>query len=257
MKTRNQVKKLEGKVAIITGAASGIGASTARLFAAHGASVVIADIRGDDARDMAEEICRNGGDAIAMTVDVSNSEQVEKMVESTVSKFGCLQILFTCAGVASAGTVETISEAEWNKVLAVNLTGTLLCAKYAVPMIRNSGGGAIVTMSSSTGIAPEENTVAYSSSKAGIIMLTRQMALDYARDGIRINCVCPGWIDTPFNNTFIKSKQEHQITIDRTVPMGRQGIPGDVAKAVLYLASDDSAYTTGSILVIDGGLTVP
>jgi len=250
-------KKLEGKVALITGAASGIGASTARLFAAHGATVIVADINRDKAIGVANEILQNGGNAVPLNVDVSSSKQVAKMFETTRKKLEALHILFTCAGIASSGSVESLSESEWNRVLAVNLTGTFLCAKYAIPLIRHSGGGTIVTMSSSTGIATEKGVAAYSASKAGIIMLTRQMALDYARDGIRINCVCPGWIDTPFNNPFIKNPEQHEITIDRTVPMGKQGVPEDVAKAVLYLASDDSPYTTGSVLVIDGGLTVP
>lgn len=248
--------KLNQKVAIITGAASGIGASTAKLFAVNGAKVVIADIRKDAALDVANQIQSSGGDAYSIEVDVSNETQVKEMVQETVERFGALHILFNNAGIASAGSVESLSLVDWNRVLAVNLTGTFLCSKYSIPAIKNSGGGAIVTMSSSAGIAAEKNIAAYSASKGGIIMLSRQMALDYARDGIRINCVCPGWIDTPFNDPFIESPEIHQTTIDTLVPLGRQGVPDDVANAVLYLVSDDSRYVTGTVLTIDGGLTI-
>ena len=248
--------KLNRKVAIITGAASGIGASTAKLFAVNGAKVVIADIRKDVALDVANQIRSSGGDAYSIEVDVSDEMQVKEMVQETVERFGALHILFNNAGIASAGSVESLSLADWNRVLAVNLTGTFLCSKYSIPAIKNSGGGAIVTMSSSAGIAAEKNIAAYSASKGGIIMLSRQMALDYARDGIRINCVCPGWIDTPFNDPFIESPEIHQKTIDTLVPLGRQGVPDDVANAVLYLVSDDSRYVTGTVLTIDGGLTI-
>lgn len=248
--------QLDKKVAIITGSASGIGAATARLFASEGAKVVLADIRGTLAEERAEEIRSKGGIAIAVQVDVTDSSQVRRMVERTITEFAGLHILYSHAGVASTGSVHDLSEEEWNHVLSVNLTGAFLCAKYAVPEIKRSGGGAIITTAATTGLVAEKNIAAYCATKGGLIMLSKQMALDYARDGIRVNCICPGWIDTPFNDPFIESPEAHAKTVDAVVPIGRQGTVDEVARAALYLASDQSQYVTGLALVIDGGLTI-
>lgn len=250
-------KRLSDKVAVITGAASGIGAATARLFAQEGARVVIGDIRGDVAEQTAADIRSRKGKALAVQVDVTVPEQVRAMIAMAVDHYGGLHILHSNAGVASSGTVETLLLDEWQHVLAVNLTGLFLCAKFAIPEIRRSGGGSVIATSSSTGVAPEKDIAAYAASKGGLIILVKQMALDYARDGIRVNCVCPGWIDTPFNDPFIPDPQTHQATIDAMVPEGRQGTPEEVARAALFLASEDSSYITGHVLNIDGGLTVP
>lgn len=248
--------KLEDKVAIITGSASGIGAATASLFAAEGARVVIADIRYSAAEEMATKIRLKGGRVLAIKVDVTDSTQVKAMIEKTIAEYGALHILHSNAGVALTGSVHELGEDEWNHVLAVNLTGAFLCAKYAVPAIKRSGGGSIITTAATTGLVAEKNIAAYCATKGGLIMLTKQMALDYARDDIRVNCLCPGWIDTSFNDSFIESPEAHTFTIDTMVPMGKQGSPEDVANAALYLASDASRYVTGLVLVIDGGLTI-
>ncbi len=249
-------KRLKEKVALITGAASGIGAATACLFAQEGAKVAVADIRGVAAAETAAKICATGSEAISIQADVTNAAQVREMVRKTVEAFGGLHILHSNAGVASTGSVHDLPLEEWQHVLAVNLTGAFLCAKYAIPEIIRAGGGSIILTSSSTGLVAEKGIAAYCASKGGLIMLAKQMALDYARDGIRVNCLCPGWIDTPFNDPFIESAEAHAATIDTMVPLGVQGTTKEVAYAALYLTSEESSYITGHALVIDGGLTV-
>lgn len=160
------------------------------------------------------------------------------------------------SGIASTGMAHLLDEDEWNNVIAVNLTGAFLCAKYALPAIMEAGGGAVVFTSSSAGIVGDRETPAYCASKGGLVLLTRQLAVDYARSGVRVNCICPGWIDTPFNDPFIAlSPGAHALTIDHSVPLGRQGLADEAARAVLFLVSDQSSYITGHALVVDGGLT--
>ena len=249
------MNRLNGKVAIITGAASGIGAATARLFAREGAQVSLADIRGEALEQTATEIREAGGQAVATVADVSNSIQVSELIEKTVNSFGGLHILHANAGVLIPGSVHDLAEEDWNKTIAVNLTGVFLCCKYALPQIKHSGGGSIVITSSTAGLIAEKNIAAYCATKGGLVMLAKQMALDYSRDGIRVNCLCPGWIDTPFNDPVIESPEALATAIDTWVPLGRQGLPEEVAYAVLYLASNESSLVTGHALVIDGGLT--
>lgn len=249
------MKRLDGKVAVITGAGSGIGAATARLFAHEGARLALVDIRDEAVEQVAEEIRSKGGEVYAMQADVSNSVEVSAFIERTVSMFGKLDILHANAGVLIPGSVHDLSEENWNKTLAVNLSGVFFCCKYAVPYLKNSGDGCIVITSSTAGLVAEKNIAAYCATKGGLIMLTKQMALDYARNGIRVNCLCPGWIDTPFNDPVIESPEALSASIDAWVPLGRQGLPEEVAQAVLYLASEESSLVTGHALVIDGGLT--
>ena len=249
------MKRLDGKVAVITGAGSGIGAATARLFAREGARVALVDIRGEAVEQMAEEVRSEGGEAYAMQADVSKSTEVSTFIEKTVSLFGGLHILHANAGVLIPGSVHDLSEENWNKTLAVNLSGVFFCCKYAVPYLKGSQGGSIVITASTAGLVAEKNIAAYCASKGGLIMLAKQMAVDYAREGIRVNCLCPGWIDTPFNDPVIESPEALSASIDSWVPLGRQGSPEEVAQAVLYLASEESTLVTGHALVIDGGLT--
>jgi NAD(P)-dependent dehydrogenase (short-subunit alcohol dehydrogenase family) len=247
--------RLNGKIALITGAASGIGAATVRLFAREGARVAVADVRGDAAEETAAGIRAEGGQAIAVQADVSDSRQVQAMVENTMSAFGSLHILHCNAGVLLPGAVHDLPESSWHKTITVNLTGAFLCCKYAVPHIIASGGGSILITASSAGLVAEKNIAAYCASKGGLVMLAKQMALDYARQGIRVNCLCPGWIDTPFNDPVIDSAESLAAAIDTWVPMGRQGTPEEVAYAALYLVSDEASLVTGHTMVIDGGLT--
>lgn len=247
--------RLQGKIAIITGAASGIGAATARLFARQGARVVVADLRQSAAEATADEIRAEGNQALALGVDVSVAEQAQALVAKTVAEYGALHILHNNAGVLLPGSVHDLPEELWSRTLAVNLTGAFLCSKYAVPALRQSGGGCILMTASSAGLVAEKGIAAYCASKGGLVMLTRQMAIDYAREGIRVNCLCPGWIDTPFNDPVIESQAALAAAIDTWVPIGRQGTPEEVAYAALYLASDEASLVTGHTLVIDGGLT--
>lgn len=248
--------RLDGRVALITGGAGAIGAATARRFVAEGASVAIADI--DPARldEVAGEI---GGSCVGFTVDVSDEESVARMVGAVDAAFGRIDIFFSSAGVLIPGTVVEISRADWERSLAVNATGPFLCSKHVVPVMLRGGGGSIIHMSSVSGIVAEPGIAAYCASKGAVLMLGRQMAVDLARQGIRVNVICPGWIDTPFNDPAIEragGRAALEPFIDAMVPIGRQGQPDEVADAVLFLASDESRLMTGAVLVVDGGLTV-
>jgi dihydroanticapsin dehydrogenase len=256
--TREEQGVLNGKVALITGGAGAIGLATARRCAEDGARVVIADR--DAARlDQAVTNLRDVGlDVAAVPVDVTSEGSVRELLDRIEADPGRLDILFTSAGVLVSGSVVETSLEDWQRTLAVNLTGTFLCAKYAVPVMLAGGGGSIVLMSSTSGLVAEPATAAYCASKGGIVMLGRQMAVDFARAGIRVNVICPGWIDTPFNDPAIEHSGGMDAVapfIEAMVPMGRQGRPEEVADIVAFLASDASRLMTGSVVVADGGLT--
>lgn len=249
------MKRLDQKVAVVTGAASGIGAATARLFAHEGARVVIADIRGDVAEEVAASIRTEGGEAIASATDVTDSQQVQAMFQKTISAYGALHILHCNAGVLIPGSADSIPVEHWHKTLTVNLTGTYLCAKYGLPEIKRAGGGSVIVTASCSGMVGEKGLFAYNTSKGGLLNLTRQLAIDYAGDGIRVNSVSPGWIDTPFNDPIYEMTGVDEASLGDAIPLGRQGNPEEVAYAVLFLASDEASYITGHNLVIDGGVT--
>jgi NAD(P)-dependent dehydrogenase (short-subunit alcohol dehydrogenase family) len=248
--------RLAGKVAVITGAASGIGAATARLFAQEGARVVVADIRETAAETMAAAIREAGGEAIALPVDVSSTEQVKALIAGAIAAYGALHILYCNAGVLLPDTVEDPSEDAWHKSLAVNLTGSYLCCRYGVPEIKKAGGGAVLITSSISGFRGEKGSAAYNATKGGLINLAKHLAVEYAADGIRVNAICPGWIDTPFNDPIYEAAGLEKAAIDRLIPMGRQGRPEEIASAALFLASDDASYITGHSLLVDGGLLI-
>jgi NAD(P)-dependent dehydrogenase (short-subunit alcohol dehydrogenase family) len=236
---------------MVTGAGSGIGRAAALLFAREGARVAVIDVNVEAAQATAEAI----PEGVALAADVSDSDDVQHAVAATVSEFGRLDVLHNNAGVLLPGTVVDISEEHWDRSIAVNLTGTFLCSRYAIPAMLESGGGSVINTASTAGLVAEQEIAAYCATKGGIVMLTKQIALDYARRGIRVNCLCPGWIDTPFNAPVIPSERWLQRMIDKVVPMGRQGKPEEPAYAALYLASDESSLVTGHALVVDGGLT--
>ena len=248
--------RLDNKVALITGSASGIGAATAKLFAREGAKVAIADINADGAEKQAKEISGGGGEAIAIAVDISDLQQVQKMYEQVIATFGKIDILHCNAGVLIIGSAETPAEEHWHQTLAVNLTGHYFCVKYGIPILRKAGGGAIVITTSISGMMGEPDLMAYDTTKGGLINLTRQLAVEYAKDGIRVNSVSPGWIDTPFNDPIYELTPLDESSLDVTIPLARQGTPEEVATAVLFLASDEASYITGHNLVVDGGLTI-
>jgi dihydroanticapsin dehydrogenase len=250
--------RLDGKAALITGAGSGIGAATAELFAAEGAAVSVVDVRTEAAEQVAEGIRRRGGEALGLGGDVSDPADVERFVGETIAAFEVLHILHNHAGVLLPGTALTLSVEDWQRTLAVNVTGAFLCSKHALPHLIRSGVGSIINTSSTAGVVAEPNIVAYCASKGALVMLTKQMALDFARQGVRVNCLCPGWIDTAFNDPVIEEsggRDALEPYIDAFIPMGRQGTPIEVAKAALFLASDDSSLLTGHALVVDAGLT--
>jgi dihydroanticapsin dehydrogenase len=248
--------RLDHKVAMITGAASGIGAATARLFAREGARVVIADIRETAAEQIAEEIRATGGEAIAIGVDVSNSVQVKALIEKTMDVYGTLHILYCNAGVLIPDTVEDDTEDAWHRSLSINLTGSYLCCRYGVPAIKKAGGGAVLITASISGMRGEKGSAAYNTTKGGLINLTKHLAVEYAGDRIRVNCICPGWIDTPFNDPIYEAAGLDRASIDRSIPLGRQGVPEEIATSALFLASDEASYITGHVLVVDGGLMI-
>ncbi|MGF1540603.1 MAG: SDR family NAD(P)-dependent oxidoreductase [Pleurocapsa sp.] len=249
------MSKLYDKVALITGAASGIGAATAKLFALEGAKVVIADIQGAKAEGVAREICEAGGEAIAIATDITDSQQVRDMYDKAIQTYGCLDILHCNAGVLIVGSADTDSAEHWHKTLAVNLTGTYLCVKYGIPQLKQAEKSAMVITASISGLMGEPDLMAYDTTKGGLVNLTRQLAVEYAKDGIRVNSVCPGWIDTPFNDPIYELTPFDEGSLGDTIPLARQGTPEEIAHAVLFLASDEASYITGHNLVVDGGIT--
>jgi NAD(P)-dependent dehydrogenase (short-subunit alcohol dehydrogenase family) len=251
--------KLKDKVALITGAGSGIGRATAILFAEEGAKITVADLDPDGGLDTVKQITDKGGKAIFIRANVAQSADAQRIIDVTVNTYGRLDILFNNAGITAVGTVETLTEEEWDRVVAVNLKGPFLCSKYAIPHMRKQGGGCIIHMSSANGIRPYANRDAYSATKGAIVTLTKGMALGFVKDNIRVNCLCPGTVETEILSKVIHlypdAQTARQAFIDRQ-PMGRMGKAEEIARAALYIASDDAAFMTGSALVIDGGMSL-
>ena len=246
--------RLKDKVAIITGAASGIGRATALLFAEQGAKIVGADIDENGANRTVNDICNAGNAAIYVHTDVTISDNTERMVQETLRNYGKLDILVSSAGIAMRLPVAELPEADWHRCLNVNLTGVYLCAKAAIPIMQKNGGGSIINMSSIYGLVGADVRAAYVASKGGVTNLTRGMALDYAADNIRVNCICPGFVETPLVAGVVKTPGEYRKLADKH-PMRRLAQPEEIAYGALYLASDESAFVTGIALPIDGGYT--
>ena len=249
--------KLTGKVAIVTGAASGIGRASAIAFGREGAKVVVADLSRSGAEETARWICSDGSEAFPIEVDVSSEADVHRMVEDTAARWGRIDILFNNAAVLLVKPVEQMSETEWDRVMAVNVKGSFLAVKHVVPHMRRGGGGAILNTGSIASLAGQVGTPAYSASKGAIALLTKSLALDLGRDRIRVNCICPGITDTPMLREHLGHGAEGEARIKARlsrVPLGEILRPEDVARAVLYLLSDDSAGVTGVLHVVDAGL---
>jgi NAD(P)-dependent dehydrogenase (short-subunit alcohol dehydrogenase family) len=244
-----------GRVGLITGAGSGIGRATARILAERGGAVVAADVNAAAAEETAAQVRASGGRAEACGCDVTRAEDVEAAVTLARRAFGRLDVVVNCAGILRVARLEDTSEKEWEEVLAVNLTGAFLLTRASLRALREQGGGAIVHIASRAAIRAKEGHGAYSASKAGILQLTQMAAVEGARDGVRVNCVCPGFIDTPMTRRGYDI--DAAITAWKEVcPLGRPGTPEDVAKAMLFLASDDAGFITGVALPVDGGRTV-
>lgn len=250
---------LSGKVAIVTGGAMGIGEACARIIATSGASVAILDQNEIAGRQTAADICNGGGSCDFLRCDISKSEEVEQCIQNVIAKYPTIDILVSNAGIQRYGDVITTSETDWDRVIGVNLKGCYLAAKFAVPHMLVQGGS-IVVIGSVQSFTAVKNSVAYVTSKHGVLGLTRAMALDYADKGLRVNCVCPGTIDTPMLrwSASLSPDPESVIrTCDRMHALGRIGKAEEVANAVLYLASPASSFITGAALVVDGGMLVP
>ena len=245
--------RLEGKTAVITGGASGIGLATAQLFVTEGARAIIADVNLDAAR----AVCAAIGDAAhAVGCDVSDRAQCKALMETAEAHFGKLDILINNAGLGALGSVVTTDEAVLDKILAVNVKGVFMCSKYAVPLMIKHGGGVIVNTASNVASVGLKDRAAYVASKGAVAALTRSMALDHVADNIRVNCVAPGVTMTAYFDKMLKEVPDpaaFQNVLDGRQPMGRTGKPAEIAYAILYLASDESSFATGSMLTVDGG----
>jgi len=244
---------LENKIAIVTGAGSGIGEASARRFAAEGATVVAVDIRGAKAGETARAIESEGGRAIAMAVNVADADGVERMVADTVSQLGGLDVLFSNAGTVRPGTAVELSIDDWDLVMAVNVRSVFLGAKFAIPVMTERGGGSIINTASISGLHGDGGAVCYAASKAAVINLTRALSTDHAPDGIRVNAICPGTIETPPVKRMMEDPRALEVNI-AAHSLRRLGQPAEIAAAAVWLASDESSFVTGEHLVVDGGL---
>lgn len=255
--------EFKDKTAVVTGGAMGIGEASALGFAREGAAVVVVDINEEAGQRVVSAIRQNGGKAIFLKADVSKAEQVQKIPETAVQAFGGIDILFNNAGIQHYGTVVTTPEAEWDHVLGINLKSVFLCSKYCIPEMQKRGGGAIVNTASVQSFACQPNVAPYTTSKAGVLALTRSIAVDFAKHNIRCNAICPGSVDTPMlrgaaRQAAAQSGEDEDAIIrkwGKFHPLGRVGTKEEVAELVLFLASHRAAFITGAAYLIDGGLT--
>lgn len=249
--------RLANKVAIVTGAGSGIGRATSILFAREGAKVIVADIKDNEGQETVRTIKADRGDAIFVHTDVSKAADVERLIKTAVQTFGKLDILYNNAGIPQkAIPVETMDEALWDRIYAVNVKGVFLGAKYAVPEMKKNRGGVIINTASIGGVRVRPAFAAYNSSKGAVIVLTRALALELAQYNIRVNCINPVSADTPMLPQFMAASPDVQSGINQlksTIPLGRLATPEDIAYAALYLASDEASLVTGASLDVDGG----
>lgn len=250
--------RLKDKVAIVTGSKQGIGAGIAGVFSQEGASVVVADIEEDGGLKKADELGAAENKAIFVKADVSDSRSVQNMIDTTIETFGKLDILVNNAGYHISKNIEDTSEGEWEFIINTNLRSTFLCSKYAIPHLRKTKGS-IINISSMVGLVGQPNAGAYSATKGGQIAMSKGMAIDFAPDGIRINVICPGWIQTPLVEDWFGQQSDPDASrkyIYGIHPLGRIGTPEECGKAALFLACDDSSFVTGTTIALDGGVTL-
>ena len=249
------MKRLENKIAIVTGGASGIGLAISKRFIEEGAKVVIADINKEAAFVKSEEL---GENAFPFTVNITNAMQVQALINFTVNSLGKLDILVNNAGIGAAANTPNTEEEIWDRVINVNLKGTFLCMKYAIPIMQKKSSGAIINITSIAALVGLPERAAYSAAKGGILSLTRAAAIDHVGDGIRINCIAPGTVDTPWIERITQSYNDPDSARKNMLnrqPHGRLVSPGEIAAMAAYLASDEAGSTIGSVMIIDGGMT--
>jgi len=252
-------RRFEGKRVIVTGGASGIGKATVERFLEEGAKVAIVDVSERNGAAVAAELRDKGHDPLLVTGDVTSPKDVKRMVAKVLDEFGGIDVLFNNAGILVEGTVEEVSEEGWDRIMGVNVKGPFLMSKEVVPIMLEQGKGVIVNNASCSGLVGDRNAIAYNASKGAVVLMTKCLALDYAEKGIRANCVCPGEIDTPMFRQEAQARnmpvEEYRKVLCDYHPIGRLGVPVEVANAVLFLASDEASFITGTALSVDGGYT--
>jgi len=250
------MQRLKEKVTLITGIGSGIGRATALIFAKEGAKVVGADVNQKGGLEVIEAIKRAGGEAIFVTADLSKTNDVKRLVKKALV-YGKIDVLFNNAGVELVKKLTDTTEKEWDRIIKINLRSVFLCCKYVIPEMIKKGGGVIINNASVAGLVGSFST-AYSASKGAIIALTKNLALDLAPDNIRVNCICPGAIETPMFHRVLEKQGDPEVVRKERIksyPMGRFGRPEEVAQTALFLACDESSFMTGAVVVVDGGFT--
>lgn len=259
--------RLEGKVAIVTGAASGYGKGSAEMFAREGARVAAADINGADLQKVVDRISQAGGEAIAIQADISKAADARRMIEETVAKFGTLNVLFNNAGIEHMGLIHEVTEEEWDRIMNVNLKGTWLCTKFAIPHLIKAGGGSMIHTASLSALKGRTGNACYGASKAGVLAMSQIMAVELAPHKVRSNCICPVVATTPMGERFLQRAlkiygmdtgadwdfEAAKQFAATTIPMQMLSEPDDIAYAAVYLASDESRLVTGTYITVDGG----
>lgn len=252
--------RLEGKVAVITGAGSGIGRATALVFAQQGARVGVIDVNGSAAQETVEKIAADGGRALAASADIVRSEQVSAAFDRIVDEWGAIDVLYNNAGTNSSGSVITSTEDDWDRCMAINVKGTFLCSQVAARVMQAAGRGSIINQGSVAALVGIANFAAYCASKGAVVALTRSMSVDLAPHGVRVNAICPGTVYTPLMEPMLTARGggDLQKGLAMTVskyPIGRLGTPEEIAQVALFLAGDESSFMTGSVITADGGMT--